>query len=1053
VLASVIVPQSNLNQTYYIAKSKNAILIIPDNNMSEKTKAGTKAVKKSAKKTVNKSSVKSVKKTGRIKKKDNPDIESRVVDYLYNPETKEKIEPPKEETLTEHKTKENLSDNTEKTEEKIKKRNGFWPRFGILGAKIIFLWIPVALFSLVLAVLIIMKALLTPSFVEDLAKSSFNTVSSGTLDLKVKNFDPYRGFVIENIAVLSGEDFNSEPVFSCEKVVLDYSFFSLFIGDVLVPEVGIYKPSIFLTEKNGVWNIETLMLPKQESSEEEKKVESVEPKPTDEPMPQEIKLPIAVSILFNFIMDDLYVKISGSEISAELTEFDINTNIDIPDFKTLPIGPKAVELIDKLIIHINPDQNLRIKLKTDVVEVQPPLLFTFNLILDKGEKKDTQFYSDFKAGTLGRPVRFNGASIKPLNMLAEYNLSYDAVKDILMLNRLGVTFAGDRWIDFKGEVTNLVSAPEFNIVMAESNIDLGKLYPYYVSIIRDETVKFGGTVSLKPMLVKGTPEDVKAQGDITMESIIAMVPGFTLDMPSFVFGYDVQYKNNNVLAKSNLQISRFNYKLERFRSGSNTITLDLNASAKNNFSLFDLSDFDFQLKDNRSGLNALSLKMSATADLAKGTNAGVNIHELVFRKDPLINTLPSSIGDGMKDIPLTKAVTMNMKADYVGSETVHKGVVSLGLRVPDYDVNDLTMYTSSQFNMENKVARIDSFRLSSASYGLNLSTNGYINTNASEKSPFVDSDIRVSLKINQKKMRKMYDEWKVQGLIGLNAHMKGDLDSGKVNGNIIIEDLSVNNPQKDVLFDLEKMNMKFPFLYSFKSTFTGESKTAVDKSKLITNRHFKETENFTIKSIRAKHPSRKFQYEYLKDFNAIMQFKNNSFDIEKLQATVLNGSVYLKDTFFYLADMDINNMEYNLAFDAINIDIGKLDDPNKKTHESDLSLTARLSGKGLNVFESVSTTGYVTIYKIGEDFANNLMKALSTKKGKSMLGSPTQFVVDNAMALEKFYFYIDKGNIYAKVPPEQRLITKLTFIKVNDIEFVRMPVQEFMRNLSEGEEK
>ena len=1017
--------------------------------MSKKTKD-----KKAEKKTVKKSSVKAVKKTGRSKKAVSPDIESRVVDYLYNPETKEKIEPPKEEPVTDQKSEDKVSGNSEHNTDKKNKHNGFWPRFGIVGAKIIFLWIPLLLFSIILTVLIILKALLTPAFVEDIAKSSFNTMSAGTLDLKVKDFDPYRGFVIENIIILSGEDFNTEPVFSCEKLVLDYSFFSLFIGDISIPEVGIYKPSVFLTEKKGVWNIEKLMLPKEVKVEEEDVSEDRKKPETEEaekPMPEEIKLPIAVSLLFNFILDDLYVKVNGSEMSAELTGFDINTNIDIPDFKTLPVGPKAVELISKLVIQINPEQNLQVKLKTDVVEVEPPLLFTFNLVLDKSEKKDTQFYSNFKAGTLGRPVRFNGSSIKPLNLLAEYNLSYDAVKDILLLNSLGVNFAGDRWIDFKGEVNNLVSNPEFNIVMAESNIDLGKLYPYYVSITGDETIRFGGTVSLKPMLVKGTPDNVRAQGDITMASIKAMVPGFALDMPSFVFDYEVQYKDNNVLAKSNLQISRFNYTLERFRSGSNTVLLDLNASTKNNFSQFALSNFDFQLKDNRSGLNALSLKMSANADLAEGTNAGVNISELVFRKDPLINTLPSSIGDGMKDIPLTRAVTMNMKADYSGSDTIHKGVVSLGLRVPDYDVNDLSMYTSSQFNMETKVARIDSFRLSSASYGLKLSTNGYVNTNASAKSPFVDSDIRLSLKINQKKMRKMYDEWKVQGLIGLNAHMKGDLDSGKVNGNVIIEDLSVNNPQKDILFDLEKMNMKFPFLYSFKSTFTGESKTAVDKSKLITNRHFKESENFTIKSIRAKHPSRDFQYEYLKDFNAIMQFKNNSFDIEKLQATVLNGSIYLKDTFFYLADMDINNMEYNLALDATNIDIGKLDDTNKKTHESDLSLTARLSGKGLNVFESVSTKGYVTIYKIGEEFANNLMKALSTKKGKSMLGAPTQFVVDNAMALEKFYFYIDKGNIYAKVPPEQRLITKLTFIKVNDIEFVRMPVQEFMRNLSEGE--
>ncbi|MDA3899986.1 MAG: hypothetical protein PF637_05635 [Spirochaetes bacterium] len=1013
--------------------------------MSEKKKTVKKTVKKSAKK------------RSKSSKRVSPDIESRVEDYLYNPDTKEKIEPPKEEPVVKQASSSDGGDGDGGSGRNVKRAGkkrviqNIYGRIALTVAKIIFFWVPAVLFSLIFVVLILAKAILSPSFVQDLAESSFKAVSFGTLQLEVKEFDPYRGFVIERILVTSGDDYDSEPVFSCEKLVLDYSFFSLFTGKVYFPEVGIYNPSIFLTENDSGWNVANLMRPSEKKPEEEKKEEEDIFEDPSEPAATEINLPISAEVLFNFILEDLYIKVRGKEMSAELTDFDINTIIDIPSFKRIPLGPDAVGLIRKFIVQVNPEENLNLTFKSDVVEVVPPLLFTFNLILDRELKKDSSFYSNFKAGTQGRPINFQGESIKPLTVKADYSLSYNAVDDHLTLDSFGVTFAGDRWLDLKGEVVNLVSEQRFNIVMAESLIDLNKLYPYYVAILKDESTRFGGEISLKPMLVKGDPSDVKAQGEISFSSIRASVPGFALNMPSLLFAYDVHYKDNNVTAQTDINMSRFVYTLDRYTSGSNTLLLSMKASTAKEFQQFFLNSLDMQLRDNRSGLNAFSIKLDADADISSGTKANLNISELVFRKDPMINTLPSSIGSGMKDIPLKRAVTMNMKAGYTGTNTVHRGTVSLGVQVPDYDVYDLRLATTSQFDVSTNIARIDSFRVTSASYGLTLNTNGYLNTNATADSPFADSDIRVSLRVKQNKLRKMYDEWKVSGMIGLNAHMKGSLSNGRVNGNILIEDLSLNNSQKDVLFDLEKMNMKFPFLYNFKSTFTGESKTAADKSKLISNRHFKEKENFTIKSIRAKHPTREIQYEYLKDFNAIMLFKNNSFDIEKLQATVLNGSIYMRDTFFYLADMDINNMEYNLAFDATNIDIGKLDDPNKKTNESDLSLTARLSGKGLNISESVSTKGYVTIYKIGEEFANNLMKALSTKKGKSMLGAPTQFVVDNAMALEKFYFYIDKGNIYAKVPPEQRLITKLTFIKVNDIEFVRMPVQEFMRNLSEGE--
>jgi hypothetical protein len=224
---------------------------------------------------------------------------------------------------------------------------------------------------------------------------------------------------------------------------------------------------------------------------------------------------------------------------------------------------------------------------------------------------------------------------------------------------------------------------------------------------------------------------------------------------------------------------------------------------------------------------------------------------------------------------------------------------------------------------------------------------------------------------------------------------------------------------------------------------------AVSKSRIIDIDKFKDKINFRIKSIKAKHPSRDLSFEYLRNLNAAMFFRENVFQITFLKASLIGGSLLGKDILFNLSDFQAENMEFSISADLTNMNIGLFDNPDSAIQSEDalLSLNANFSGRGLNINRELTAKGFINIYKVGEKFANSLMKGLSVEKGKSKLGA-AQFAVDNTMKVESFNFNLDKGLVYTTV-----LLTKKTFgliiaVEEDKVEFDRIPIQEYLRKVS-----
>ena len=450
-----------------------------------------------------------------------------------------------------------------------------------------------------------------------------------------------------------------------------------------------------------------------------------------------------------------------------------------------------------------------------------------------------------------------------------------------------------------------------------------------------------------------------------------------------------------------------------------------------------------------SGADAFAMKLNGSVSMGSEMSGSVNFSRIALNLEPLKQMLPGRISKSLASVPLRKPVTLNMSTDFrlAGSKT--EAGLSMLARVPDFDISDLKLDARVRQDAGQQRVYLDNFRLASALWNVSLSAGGRVDL---KKAPLSDSDLKLSLKINSPKKRKIYEDIELQGSVDISAAMKGDLETGSAGGSVKIDSFNVSSESK--MFALSGMNMNFPFRYYFKTTGGGESLLTVRKNQLIDNDYFRAAPNFTIASIRAKHPARNMTIEYMKDFEAFMAFSGNVFQITNMRAYVLDGSLYGRRILFNIADLKPGNMEYMLELDATNIDINRLDKPNlkEKRRDAELSFNANFSGRGVNINRKLDSNGYINIHKIGNDFANSLMKGLSEKEGKSTLGI-AQPVVDNTMMVKEFNFDLNKGLIYATVTLQRKAISYIfaTRIKQNRVEFERIPIQEYLRKVGKGD--
>lgn len=402
--------------------------------------------------------------------------------------------------------------------------------------------------SLAVSVLVIIVYfyITSPSFLENKIPEVFSSISNGKISLKVNLASLFRGFEFEDIEILSGPDFNHKPLLKMKKLSIRYNVYGFFTGDYGVLEVGIYKPRFFMIQRNNVWNVETLMKPGEKKDEPEEEPEEEEPK-EDSGKAEDINLPFNLRIFFKFILDDFHISIDGSDkgnsapMEFGMKNFTFKTHVLTKEFSTIPAGLGALEIVDTFLVQLNPDKPLDIYFKSPQASTKTPFDMHWLLALDSSGEKP-RFLTALKIGHDDVPVTYSGRHLAPLGIDIQYNIHYSPLDDKLKIGFFRFQFLNDTWINLTGQI-NQATKPEqmkMYIELDESNINLNKLYPYYVKFTNDRSMRFRGNISLAPLVIEGGLDDLNIDGKVNMKRVYVFAAGMPLSIPYFNLYYNAR---------------------------------------------------------------------------------------------------------------------------------------------------------------------------------------------------------------------------------------------------------------------------------------------------------------------------------------------------------------------------------------------------------------------------------------------------------------------------------------------------------------------------------
>lgn len=989
----------------------------------------------------------------------------------------------------------------------------------------------IAMLSIFLLSILGYNIVFIPSVFEKIVKSQFEKLSNGKINLHVVKSSLLRGFVIENLEILSGADFESRPLLKIDRLNFLYSVYGFFAGDFGFHEIGFYNPKVFLYHRDGIWNAATLMK-KSDKPPEEKKEES-EKKSSDG-----LSLPVPVRGFIKFVLQNFTVTVTdlnqnGSDsFEAGIHDFTLRTYVITKKFKYIPYSLEATEIFKSIIVNLDPQKTIDVYFKNKSARLRAPLDLHWLLTFDSDIKKEG-FYSRLIVGHQDIPVEYRGKHILPLNFGMDYDIKYDPVSDRMDLKFFRLSFLADTWMNLAGNVLRPADSRKTSIDLkiTKSNIDIGKVFPYYQAFAKNNDLQFKGNISLAPLSISGPLNNLVLGGKISFSKIYIDMGAKNLDLNYLDLDYsatidkdlekslipkvryakiqwsgnfnnaplgaDIAYKLNE-----NIQISAYikrfnpesfsseklsgifdvNFKIYGKNEKKLTSTLEVNSpyftyyidrgiSGVNQLNFFIKSDLLFTGEGydslqvncpeitfhllNEKNKKAFGLKASMGISKAPETmNVQFNILNMAGNVRNLKPTLPGAFQEKVDSL----AEKMEKDIRVTGVTQFHKNGETMQVEnntrfyVDDLDISDIVFKTKIQKNTD--LLSISYMTLTGLNEALNGSVKGslsheYKDTEIELPTGEIETkkelswvpDIKYSLKLGKGEKTRIFKGQSVAGFLDLAGRAQKNI----INGNLVVNKFYYDNGN---FTRVNNININFPFEHDnqYKKTL---NLTAANKERLIKNQGGDYKFNFTIDSVEIPNPTRikeplKIIYPGggFSGLSAAMRYKDNVFEMPMMQIFTLNGLVTMQDTVFNVGRGNKSEMQYRTLIQVKDIDLKQLIPSDKAASIQDGKISADALFSASRLKDVLSdTSGYLSVYKIGKQFAKQGVKIVMPDSSPLV-----NLAVDEWTIVHKFDFEIKEGLAYVKILYTKGALGNLFFgLEGNEIAQERRPIAELFQ--------
>ena len=500
------------------------------------------------------------------------------------------------------------------------------------------------------------------------------------------------------------------------------------------------------------------------------------------------------------------------------------------------------------------------------------------------------------------------------------------------------------------------------------------------------------------------------------------------------------------------------YFVDRGKSGINRIDLNLKGSVKTSEDFksratVNFPVFTFSHKDKDYG-SAVDVKSRLVVEHDKTLKIQYNLDALTIGFRESLLTLPVALQENISASFQLFNPGKTLRADGETSVTISGNEIGIAhlthLAIPDQHVDDIAVKAKTRITPA--ATYVDQFTVTGLRQALQVSVDGALRqgvdidvdtkTGRERRKTTMVPDMRFNIELSKPEESEILDDTFIVGVFSLTGVAKDTI----VNGKIKIDDLSFRNKQVRV----KKVNMLFPFRHDMKLKKTLNLR-AGNKEHIIKNYNFNRAYNFSISGVDINDPNNKkdwlnivYPRNNYPAVGASMEYKDNVFVMPIMQLYTLNGVVTISDTLFNLGRLRPSEMEYSSTIQIKDIDLKPLMAKEKADAITDGKLRIDMLFTGNRLDKPVENlNGYVSIFRIGPEFADTVMKAVMPKSSGFMSLLATRTTVPKKMDIE-----FKDGFVYSDIPMTKKIIGYLA-ASPEEIKNRRINIPEFFQRISD----
>ena len=472
-------------------------------------------------------------------------------------------------------------------------------------------------------------------------------------------------------------------------------------GHVGIRELGLKDAKIYVTEKDGVWNLDYLSSgEKKEKKKSESDAEKKEPR-------ESISTYLPVKLYANIDVRNLqfYYHSETQNQTLDLSGLDVRLAFITETFNTIPLNTDALDLFETLVVAINPYGPVNVEYSNgNRLEGELTLAFRmFRQVVDGQGIFSSLLNVDGTSLTMSRP----GYAPATPGLLAQYNTSYNQEEDALIYRDFSVSYNGRQWLALEARVDRLTEGtPAVDLSVLRSEILLDEP-GQFLSMLTNGRIRMGGYLSLYPVRLKGPLSELDFEINAEGQGLYLNGPGGSHNVSTLEL-----HSRGAINLYETLPFLRPPEQYDREQE-----------KKKLAYGLV----HRLELKELSGGYNGATLQASGSINPGQGVNANIRING--FNLGQFL--APHVTGIAGTDLQAQSTENFD-ELDVSGTLTVYGGRYSLGRSRSG--INNLTLNTAGKLLFGEESTRISIERLTLN--GTNAAGIGFLNLAGSSELVF-----------------------------------------------------------------------------------------------------------------------------------------------------------------------------------------------------------------------------------------------------------------------------------------------------------------------------